>query len=126
MRRSVRAGVVEAVPVTRPSPRPASDVLADLAALATRQAELTAELARSLRDASAPAPPSPAPEPPEYLTTAEAATLLGVSVRTLVALRSDGRGPRHVRIGRAVRYPRSTVQLPSSAAVETPSGPSRL
>jgi excisionase family DNA binding protein len=103
--------------------RAPADVLADLAALATRQAALTAELAACLR---APAPPRPADEAPEYLTTREAAALLGVSVRTLEALRAEGRGPSFVRCGRAVRYPRaaiaSAVQSPSSAASATPSG----
>jgi excisionase family DNA binding protein len=100
--------------------RPASDVLADLAALALRQAELTAELGRALL-APAPAPASPAAATPEYLTTQEAAALLGVSVRTLAALRAAGRGPQFVRIGHAVRYPRDTVQLPSSEAPAAPS-----
>lgn len=100
--------------------RSPSDVLADLAALATRQAALTAELARALAEASAPAQ-APASAAPEYLTTREAAALLGVSTRTLEALRAEGRGPRHVRIGRAVRYPRDTVQLPSASASDAPS-----
>lgn len=100
--------------------RSPSDVLADLAALATRQAALTAELARALATASAPAQ-SPASDAPEYLTTREAAALLGVSTRTLEALRAEGRGPRYVRVGRAVRYPRDTVQLPSGAAPDSPS-----
>lgn len=92
--------------------RPASDVLADLAALArdeariaARRAHLHGELARALA-----APPTPAAaEAPEYLTTAEAAEALGVSVRTLGALRAAGQGPRFVRVGRAVRYPRATL-----------------
>lgn len=104
--------------------RPASDVLADLAACAARQAELTAELASALRSASA-APAPAAVAPPEYLTTAEAAVLLGVSVRTLEALRAEGRGPRFVRVGRAVRYPRDTVQLPSGEVAPAPSSARR-
>lgn len=104
--------------------RPASDVLADLAALATRQAALTAELALALRVAPAAAP-ALASAAPEYLTTREAAALVGVSVRTLEALRAEGRGPRFVRIGRAVRYPRDTVQLPSGEAPAAPSAAPR-
>lgn len=106
--------------------RPAADVLADLAALAARQAELTSELAAALR-APAPAPLPASAEPAEYLTTAEAAALLGVSVRGLEDLRRAGRGPSFVRIGRMIRYPRpalvaqNTVQLPSSAAAPAPS-----
>ncbi|HEY3496220.1 MAG TPA: helix-turn-helix domain-containing protein [Polyangiaceae bacterium] len=104
--------------------RSPADVLADLAALAARQAELTAELASALRAAPAPAPlPAPA-SAPEYLTTREAAALLGVSVRTLAALRAAGKGPRFVRLGHAVRYPRDTVQSPSSEAPALPSNSS--
>lgn len=105
--------------------RPASDVLADLAACAARQAALTAELAASLRAAPAAPPVHVASAAPEYLTTREAAALLGVSVRTLEGLRATGEGPRFVRVGRAVRYVRddlcSAVQLPSSEAPAAPS-----
>jgi excisionase family DNA binding protein len=87
--------------------RPSADVLADLAALAARQAELTAELAQALRVASVPAPACPANDVPEYLTTAEAAAVIGVSERHLKALRAEGRGPAFLRVGRSVRYPRS-------------------
>lgn len=94
--------------------RAASDVLADLAALAARQAALTAELAEALRAAPAPAPLPASAEPPEYLTTAEAAALLGVSAKHLEALRANGRGPAFVRIGHAVRYPREGLCKPTS------------
>lgn len=106
--------------------RPAHDILADLAALAARQAELTAELASALR-APAPAPACPAYDAPEYLAPREAAALLGVSVRGLEDLRRSGRGPAFVRVGRSVRYPRAAlargnaVQLPSSAGPSVPS-----
>jgi len=94
--------------MTRPA-RDAADVLADLAALAARQAELTAELSAALRAAPAPAPlPAPAGAP-EYLTTREAAALLSVSAKHLEALRAERRGPRFVRIGRTVRYPREAL-----------------
>lgn len=107
--------------------RPAADVLADLAALAARQAALTAELADALRVASASAPACPANDVPEYLTTAEAAAVLGLSERHLKALRAEGRGPAFLRVGRSVRYPRASlalenaVQLPSSAFRPVPS-----
>ena len=104
--------------------RAAADVLADLAALASRQAELTAELAATLRATPAPAPlPAPAGAP-EYLTTREAAELLGVSASHLKALRATGAGPRCLRVGRAVRYPRAAlaaVQPPSYAPPVLPS-----
>jgi excisionase family DNA binding protein len=93
--------------------RSPSDVLADLAALATRQAALTAELARALATASAPAQ-APASEAPEYLTTRETAALLGVSAKHLEALRAQGRGPAFVRVGHSVRYPREALCKPIS------------
>lgn len=53
----------------------------------------------------APAPPLPgAPALAAVLTTAEAAALLGVSVKTLEALRARGAGPTFKRVGRRVRY----------------------
>ncbi len=111
--------------------RPAFDVLADLAALAARQAELTSELSEALRRAPAPAP-APAPvaaDAPEYLTTAEAAALLSVSASHLKALRAEGRGPFHLRVGRSVRYPRAalsaeTVRVPSAPPSPLPSAAS--
>lgn len=109
--------------------RSAADILADLAALAARQAQLTAELAVALRGATvAPAGPETSPQ---YLTTAEMATHLGVSVRTLERLRADGGGPRFVRLGGAIRYPAaapgdSTVQPPSSGDSEAPSADPRF
>lgn len=110
------------------SGRAASDVLADLAALAQRQAELTAELASALRAPAPAAPPAPvAGEGPEFLTTAEAASFLGVSTSHLKALRAEGGGPAFLRVGRAVRYARSalfahTVRSPSAAPRALPSG----
>lgn len=38
------------------------------------------------------------------LTSEEAAEVLGVSPETLPSWRSRGKGPRYVRLGRAVRY----------------------
>jgi excisionase family DNA binding protein len=87
-----------------------ADIIAELAALYARQAELTAELSRVLREAPVPTPARTANALPEYLTTREAAALLGVSVRTLEGLRATGEGPRYVRVGRAVRYPRNMLK----------------
>ena len=98
------------------------DVLADLAALASRQSALTAELAEALRAAPAPALLPVSEGAPEYLTTAEAAGELGVSERHLKALRAEGRGPAFLRVGRSVRYPRATL---AQNAVQFPSGASR-
>ncbi len=93
--------------------RPAADVLNDLAAadaeLArwhSRRADLQRELAPALRRAA-----DPAPAPSDFLTTREAAALLGVSAGHLKALRAEGRGPRCVRVGRSVRYRRSDLSV---------------
>lgn len=111
--------------------RPAHLVAADLAACATeaaalesRRAGLHSELARAL----VPAAQAPAPAPAEYLTTNEAAALLGVSAGHLKALRARDDGPIPHRIGRAVRYRRSEVEVwgckyPEANAVRVPSGP---
>ena len=55
-------------------------------------------------------------EPPDHhnvacvevgnLTEPAAAKFLGICPRTLFKLRKAGTGPRHVRIGKSVRYPR--------------------
>ena len=47
--------------------------------------------------------------PKEYLTTAEVATLLGVSTHKLIKDRYLGRGMPHARIGKSVRYKRADV-----------------
>jgi hypothetical protein len=56
--------------------------------------------------ASVPPPVTPLPVTPlpKYLTTKEAAALLGMSPKGLEAMRARGEGPAHIRIGRAVRY----------------------
>lgn len=115
--------------------RPAAEVLQELAAvaadearLASRRAHLYVDLAAALRLALAPAPASPAAASSEYVDTREAANLLGVSARTLEGLRAQGLGPDHIRIGRAVRYPRaalSAVRAPSAAPAPVPSGSAR-
>jgi hypothetical protein len=83
--------------------RPAAEIAADLADLACRQGALMRELAAALA-APAPAPACPAPAPAEYLTTADAARMLGVSVRHLERLRTVGQGPMSVKVGCAIRY----------------------
>jgi len=49
-------------------------------------------------------PLSSTTEQDTLLTEAQASQLLSLSVRTLQAWRSQGRGPKFVRVGRAVRY----------------------
>jgi excisionase family DNA binding protein len=92
------------------SPRVAA-LFAELASLTARRARLEAEIALALREELAVVHTSgPAVAAlPEYLTTREAAAVLGVSERHLKTLRSEGRGPRFVRVGRSVRYPRETL-----------------
>jgi hypothetical protein len=43
------------------------------------------------------------------MTTAEAARFIGVSVWWLVKARTNGRGPRYIKIGRAVRYSKNDL-----------------
>jgi len=90
--------------------RPAAAILADLAAVSERQAALQRELAAALRAAPAEAPARPASAPAEYLTTKDAAALLGVTTRHLERLRAQENGPIPHRIGRAVRYRRTEVE----------------
>lgn len=45
----------------------------------------------------------------EYLTTAEAAALVGCSERTLQSWRGAGQGPPSVKLGNLVRYKREDV-----------------
>src|SRR4051794_24853413 len=45
-----------------------------------------------------------APSAAEYLTTREAAAVLGVSTKCLESWRSRGEGPQFTQLGRAVRY----------------------
>lgn len=59
-----------------------------------------------------PSPTAPANDAPDFLTTKQAAALLGVSVKHLEGLRARGGGPPFVRVGHAVRYPRATLALP--------------
>ena len=46
----------------------------------------------------------------QMLTTREAAHRLGLAAGTLGNKRSRGEGPAFVRIGRAVRYPESSLE----------------
>jgi hypothetical protein len=85
--------------------------------------ELASIVARAVAEALATAPandapPAPAPSTPaidttgsaaEYLTTRQAADLLGLSVKGLEAMRAAGRGPKFVRIGHRVRYRRADL-----------------
>jgi excisionase family DNA binding protein len=56
-----------------------------------------------------------------FLSTREAARVLGINRKTLEALRARGEGPPHLRIGRSVRYRREDLDraqrdaLPSAA-----------
>jgi hypothetical protein len=49
------------------------------------------------------------PPLPEYLTTKEAAALLGVTPKGLEAMRARGDGPAFIRVGRRVRYVASAL-----------------
>lgn len=56
------------------------------------------------------ASPAPSSGTPEYLTTKQAAELLGLSVKGLEAMRAQGRGPKFIRIGHRIRYRRSDLE----------------
>ncbi|MDJ0348428.1 helix-turn-helix domain-containing protein [Cryobacterium sp. PH29-G1] len=45
------------------------------------------------------------------LTTSELAEYLGVQVQAIYDLRTDGRGPSGIRVGREIRYRVSDVRL---------------
>ena len=54
-----------------------------------------------------PTAPPPAPDDaPGALSEWAAAKFLGIGSRTLWGLRQSGCGPKHIRIGRSIRYPR--------------------
>lgn len=55
-------------------------------------------------------PAAAAPAAPEYLTTRQAAALLGVSAKGLEAMRARGEGPPFIRVGRKVRYVASALR----------------
>lgn len=45
-----------------------------------------------------------------WLTTAQVAYELGLSISNLEKMRKRGRGPEYIKIGRSVRYPLSFVE----------------
>jgi excisionase family DNA binding protein len=49
---------------------------------------------------------------PVWLSTAEAAEVLGVSKKHLEALRARGKGPPFIRVGKAVRYNAADLRGP--------------
>ena len=58
---------------------------------------------------TAGAPPALSADPDAAYNETEAASFLGVSVRTLQAWRVRGGGPRYLKIGRSVRYQRRAL-----------------
>jgi hypothetical protein len=91
-------------------------VQATIAELEERRAALLAKPANDVTPAPALADPqTPADtrgSAPEYVDTAEAARILGVSVKTLEALRARGKPPPYTRVGRRIRYRRSDLLPP--------------
>jgi predicted DNA-binding transcriptional regulator AlpA len=67
---------------------------------------IAARVAERIPQAPAAAPTS---APLEYLTTKQAAKLLGMSTSSLEGWRSRDQGPAWVKIGTAVRYPRDGI-----------------
>lgn len=80
----------------------------ETASLLARTAALEALPGLLARLAASPTT-APAAALPEYLTTAQAAAMLGMSRKGLEQLRARGGGPPFVRVGKAVRYPRGTL-----------------
>jgi|ERR1044071_657531 hypothetical protein len=82
--------------------------LAETAALLARAAERLSRVAQRLAEKPAPiAPQQVAGE--VYLTTKEAAEALKMSCKGLERMRAEKLGPPYLRIGKAVRYPRSRL-----------------
>ena len=80
-----------------------AQVDATIAALEERMAG--AATAEAPSPAPVPASPALAPAAPaEYVDTATAARILGVTPKTLEALRARGSGPPFTKVGRRVRY----------------------
>lgn len=57
--------------------------------------------------------------PPEYLTTAEVAAILRVTINTLRQWRNEARGPRSFRVGGRVLYDRADLNAFIKAAQES-------
>lgn len=68
---------------------------------------------------SIPAPAAPA-APAGRLTPEQAALRLGVTARTLAKWRHEGRGPRYVKLARAIFYRASDLDAFEEACVRTP------
>ena len=83
----------------------------ETAGLLARAAAALEALATRLAAAPAVVPAGAPAALPEYLTTAQAAALLGVSRKGLEQMRARGGGPPFLRVGKAVRYPRATLGL---------------
>lgn len=67
--------------------------------------------------------PTPLSEP--LLSEPQAAKILNVSIRTLQAWRCADKGPAFIRVGRAIRYRRSDLELYLQASTVQPSQPPR-
>lgn len=72
--------------------------------------DLRALIAEAVASAFSQAGKSSGAQVPAYLTSREAAALLGVSERTLQSLRAAGTGPSYVRIGSMIRYRRVDLE----------------
>lgn len=81
-----------------------SDLLSLQAAAGVQRRAMPAEIVTR-----SSATPLVAASPAEYLSTREAAAILGVSTKCLEAWRSKGEGPPFSHVGRAVRYPTAAL-----------------
>jgi hypothetical protein len=86
------------------------ELLANVGATQARPSAAPPRAPSAVDLAAPPANDAPPPALPEYLSTKQAAALLGVSVKHLEGLRARGSGPPFVRIGHAVRYPAAELR----------------
>jgi len=63
--------------------------------------------------------PKTEPQPPAYLSTIEAARVIGLSVAWFERSRWAGDGPPFIKLGRAVRYPRDELDAWMRARLRT-------
>jgi hypothetical protein len=86
-----------------------TDVIADKVAARLGLRPIVKAVARSLLQAAEAAPEASA-APVEYLTTQQAAALLGLTTRGLEGMRAKGTGPKSHKYGGRVRYRRSDLE----------------
>ena len=77
-------------------------------------------------DHSSPFAPQKVHQSKPYLTTREAAALLGFAPITLVTWRHASKGPHFIRVGRMIRYRRSDLDAFMTSHLSGLGGPNRI